>query len=109
MRVIERMADKMKLCKWDPIHIAFGEVPNPSNEAVICTLSKFPETKTMIFKSDPSNPNANVNLPVLLKDDPKIEPDKTTDAKRGYSSMIIISTKCKMNDFFKTIWTRDIS
>lgn len=34
--------------------------------------------------------NADVNLPILTKDDPKVMPDETTQAKRGYSSTIII-------------------
>ena len=100
------MSDKIKLCKWDPIHIGFGEVPNPSNEAVMCTLSKFPETNTMIFKADPLNPNADIDLPILLKDDPEIVPDKTTEAKRGYSSTIIIISKIMIKEF---IWTGEIS
>ena len=100
LRVIERMSDKIKLCKWDPIHIGFGEVPNPSNEAVMCTLSKFPETNTMIFKADPLNPNADIDLPILLKDDPEIVPDKTTEAKRGYSSTIIIISKIMIKELW---------
>ena len=81
MRVIERMSDKMKLCKWSAIYV---------DEDVLCTLSKFPETDTMIFKADPSNPNADVDLPILLRDDPDIQPDKTTEKKRGYSGKIIL-------------------
>ena len=86
MRLIERKSDKRKLCKWSKYVI---------NEATLCTLSTFPETETMIFKADPSNPNADKDLPIFLKDedgedvDPDIKPDKTTEKKRGYSSKIL--------------------
>ena len=85
--MIERKTDKKKLCGWGPSNIGLSETPDPSNEAVICTLSLFPETKTMIFQSDPANPNADLDLPILLKDDPKIIFDPTSKEKRGYSSM----------------------
>ena len=95
MRLIERKSDKRKLCKWSK-HVI--------NEATLCTLSTFPETETMIFKADPSNPNADKDLPILLKDDdkdadPDIKPDKTTEKKRGYSGEIIMISKNKINDF----------
>ena len=102
------MSDKIKLCKWDPIHIGFGEMPNPSNEAVMCTLSKFPETNTVIFKADPLNTNADIDLLILLKDDPEIMPDKTTEAKRGYSSTIIIISKIMIKELWVYLNRRNI-
>ena len=101
MRLIERKSDKRKLCKWSK-HVI--------NEATLCTLSTFPETETMIFKADPSNPNADKDLPILLKDDkdnfvdPDIKPDKTTEQKRGYSGEIIMISKNQINDFFTCLY-----
>ena len=91
----------MKLCKWNK------EFTVSADETILCTLSKFPETNTMIFKADPSNPNADVDLPILLRDDPDIKPDKTTEKKRGYSGKVIIISKSKINDL--CIWTSEIS
>ena len=76
------MSDKMRLCKW-----GLHEIPIPSNEAVICTLSVFPETKSVVLISNKIDPNTNFKLPILSKDDPPIVPDPTTKEKRGYSSM----------------------
>ena len=78
------MSDKMKLCKW-----GVEEIPIPSNEAVICTLSTFPETKTIVFISNPENPNTDSDFPILSKEDPQIIFDPTTKEKRGYSSKYI--------------------
>ena len=82
------MSDKMRLCKW-----GLHEIPIPSNEAVICTLSMFPETKSIVLTSNQLDPNANFKLPILSKDDPPIFPDPTTKEKRGYSSMNDISNQ----------------
>ena len=76
------MSDKKRLCKW-----GLHEIPIPSNEAVICTLSVFPETKSVVLTSNQLDPNTNFKLPILSKDDPPIVPDPTTKEKRGYSSM----------------------
>ena len=76
------MSDKKRLCKW-----GLHEIPIPSNEAVICTLSVFPETKSVVLTSNQLEPNTNFKLPILSKDDPPIVPDPTTKEKRGYSSM----------------------
>ena len=89
------MSDKIRLCKWSAAFV---------NEAVLCTLYKFPETKTMIFKADPSNPNADVDLPILLKDDPDIKPDKTTEKKRGYSGKIVIILKIQDKWLYLDPW-----
>ena len=99
MRLIERKSDKRKLCKWSKYVI---------NEANLCTLSTFPETETMIFKADPSNPNADKDLPILLKEDPDVKPDKATEElilenKRGYSGEIIMISKNKINDLFVSL------
>ena len=62
----------------------------------------------MIFKADPSNPNADKDLPILLKEDPDVKPDKATEElilenKRGYSGEIIMISKNKINDLFVSL------
>ena len=89
LRIIERIPDQVKLCKWDPIIYA----KEWKNEAVICSIPVFPQTKTMVFKSNRLNPNANPDLPVLLNDDPEIILDDTTHQKAGYSSNLIVYHK----------------
>ena len=58
---------------------------------MICTISLFPETKTLVFKSNPLNPTAveNTAIPILLKDDPEIFFDESTTQTPGYSSIVI--------------------
>ena len=80
------MSDQIKLCKWHPI-VLLQEL---KNEAVICAVPVFPPTKTMVFKSNPLNFNANPDLPVLLNDDPEIILDETTNHKQGYSSNLFV-------------------
>ena len=60
------------------------------NEASICAISLFPETQTLVFKSNPLNPNANENtqIPILLNDDPEVFFDETTKQTPGYSSIV---------------------
>ena len=89
LRIIERLSDKIRLCKWRATPFS-EEFPRKSNEAVICAISVFPPTKTLVFKSNPLNPNANPDLPILLNDDPEIILDETTQQKRGYSGTFII-------------------
>ena len=86
LRIIERISDQVKLCKWDPEIFAVEW----KNEAVICSIPVFPPTKTLVFKSNPLNLNANPDLPVLLNDDPEIILDETTRQRKGYSSNLII-------------------
>ena len=87
LRIIDRTSDKINLCKWN----VKDEWPK-TNEAVICAISLFPETKTLVFKANPLNPAAieNTKIPILLRDDPEILLDKSTKQKPGYSSIIII-------------------
>ena len=97
LRIIERISDQVKLCKWDPKIFSVEW----KNEAVICLVPVFPQTKTMVFKSNPLNLNANPDLPVLLNDDPEIILDDTTHRKGGYSSNLTAHDQFQFSIRFK--------
>ena len=85
MRVVERSTD-MIACPKPVIPII------ETHDAMICILSLFPETKTLVFNHNPQNINDNPDLPVLLNDDPEIFLDKPTKTipSRGNSSIKVI-------------------
>ena len=81
------MSDKATLCKWNLADEFLKRI-----EANICAISLFPETKTLVFRSNPLNPNAmeNIGIPILVKEEPEIFFDQSTQQTPGYSSTIKI-------------------
>ena len=75
MRLIDKSSDQLRLCGWAK------EMQN-LNEAQICAVPTYHETKTLVFKEDLT---AERSLPVLVKDDPEIESDPIIIPRKGYT------------------------
>ena len=76
MHIIEKSSDQKTLCGWTK------KMQRKFNNAHICAIPTYPNTKTLVFKEDF---RAKGDLPIFVKDDPTIEPEDFTTPKSGYS------------------------
>ena len=63
MRLIEKSSDQFTLCGWVKLFQSL------LHEETICAVGMYPESKAVVFKSDPA---AVSSLPVFVKDDPEV-------------------------------------
>ena len=82
MRIVEKSSAKKKLCGWKKKEF------QSEGKNILCMLPIFPETTTLVFKSNPRNPDANLNDMIFVKDKPKIKHHNPKTNKRGYSGVI---------------------
>ena len=76
MHIIEKSSEQKTLCGWTK------KMQRKFNNAHICAIPTYPDTKTLIFKEDF---RAKGDFPIFVKDDPTIEAVDFTTPKRGYS------------------------
>ena len=74
MRLVEESLDQFTSCGWSKLFQSL------IHKETICAVGMYPESKTVVFKIDPSVVSS---LPVFVKDDPQVISNKIGTPKSG--------------------------